>query len=65
MRMGLLANKIYQLVGRRSFKPMYAYLGVIMVPLLLSIVLQRERCGTWWVTVRMLVSLLVEAQTAQ
>jgi len=38
MRMGLLANKIYQLLGRRKFKPMFAYLGVIVVPLLLYIV---------------------------
>lgn len=65
MRMGLLANKICQVVARKSFKPMFAYLGVIMVPLLLSIVLQKEKCGIWSVIVKMLVSLLVEAQTAQ
>lgn len=63
--MGLLANKMYQLLGRRSFKPMFAYLGVIMVPLLLFTVLPRERCGIWWVTAKMLVSLSVEAQTVQ
>ncbi|GAU44900.1 hypothetical protein TSUD_137320 [Trifolium subterraneum] len=65
MRMRLLANKIHQLGGRGSSKQMFACLWVIMVSLLFSTVLQREKCGIWWVTVKMLVSLLVEVRTAQ
>ena len=64
MRMRLLANKIYLLLGRKKFKPMFVYLGVIVVPLLLYIVWQGEKFGTWWVTVKMQAFLSVEVQTA-
>lgn len=57
MRMGLLVNKIYQLLGKRELKLVFAYLGVTVVRSLLYIVLQGERFGILWVTVKMQVFL--------
>jgi hypothetical protein len=44
MKMEPLENKIH-LLGRRNFKPMFAYLEAIVVPLLPYIVLPEERSG--------------------
>ena len=57
MRMELLVNKIYQLLGKRELRPVFAYVGVTVARSLLYIVLQGERFGILWVTVKMQVSL--------
>ena len=65
MRVGVLASKICQLLGKRKLKPVFVCLGVTVALSLLYIVLQEERFGILWVIVKMQVSLSVEALTAQ
>lgn len=60
-----MVNKIYLQLGKRKCKLVYVRSEATVGLFLLYIVLQEEKCGILLVTVKMLVSLLAEAQTAR